>query len=169
MNRFGARQELWTLLKIGQHAPHRLRGLRDERGGAHAALIRLLGVRFAVVGGDHRPALQRLPFNRGVPAAHRLCIDTVADTAREIDLEVHKIIDEATVQVRELLLARRPVLEAVALRLIEKEVMDGAELRQLLERTLPVPRLVPASEALAATSPAVTTPNGDVREAAGPM
>jgi cell division protease FtsH len=89
-------------------------------------------------------------------------------TAREIDLEVHKIIDEATEQVRELLLERRAVLEAVAQRLIEKEVMDGAELRQLLEQTMPVPRLVPASEAVGVTTTA-PVPNGDVREAAGPV
>jgi cell division protease FtsH len=69
-------------------------------------------------------------------------------TAREIDLEVHKIIDDATAEVREILLARRAALEAIAQRLIEKEVMEGAELRQLLEQNSPGPRLLPASDAL---------------------
>ncbi len=55
-------------------------------------------------------------------------------TAREIDVEVHKIIDDATNEVREVLKARRPFLEAVARRLMEKEVMDGAELRQMMEQ-----------------------------------
>ena len=69
-------------------------------------------------------------------------------TAREIDLEVRKIIDEAAGSVRQILLARREALEAIAQRLMEKEVMDGRELRQLIEQNSPGPRLVPDSEAL---------------------
>ena len=69
-------------------------------------------------------------------------------TAREIDVEVRSIIDEATTAVRQLLLARRAALEAIAQRLMEKEVMDRAELMQLLEQHIPGPRLVPGSEAL---------------------
>ena len=69
-------------------------------------------------------------------------------TAREIDLEVRKIIDDATNEVRAILQARRQALEAVAQRLIEKEVIDAAELHQLLEQYLPGPKLVPGSEAL---------------------
>jgi cell division protease FtsH len=55
-------------------------------------------------------------------------------TAREIDLEVRKIIDEATAAVLDLLQTRREALEAIAERLIEKEVMDSRELRELLNR-----------------------------------
>jgi cell division protease FtsH len=69
-------------------------------------------------------------------------------TAREIDLEVRNIIQEATQAVREVLLSRRAVLEAIAQRLMEKEVMDRTELMQLLEQQIPGPRLVPGSEAL---------------------
>jgi cell division protease FtsH len=69
-------------------------------------------------------------------------------TAREIDLEVRKIIGDATQEVRGILLERRAALEAIALRLIEKEVMDGAELRQLLEQHVSGPRLLPGSKAL---------------------
>jgi cell division protease FtsH len=72
-------------------------------------------------------------------------------TAREIDVEVRRIIDEATVAVRELLRNRRPALEVIAQRLIEKEVMDRTELLHLLEQHIPGPRLVPGSEALNAT------------------
>ena len=50
--------------------------------------------------------------------------------------------------VRELLLARRDALEAIAQRLMEKEVMDRTELMLLLEQHIPGPRLVPGSEAL---------------------
>ncbi len=73
-------------------------------------------------------------------------------TAREIDEEVRKIIDDSTEAVRSILVERRPALEAIALRLIEKEVMDGAELRQCLEQYSPGPRLVPGSEALPGTT-----------------
>jgi cell division protease FtsH len=66
-------------------------------------------------------------------------------TAREIDMEVRRIIDQATAEVRSILQARRASLEAVAQRLIEKEVIDGAELRELLERHNPGPKLVPGT------------------------
>jgi cell division protease FtsH len=70
------------------------------------------------------------------------------ETAREIDLEVSKIIDGATGEVRSVLQGRRPALEAVAQRLFEKEVIDGDELRQLLEVHDPGPKLVPGSVAV---------------------
>ena len=66
-------------------------------------------------------------------------------TAREIDVEVRQIIDDATNEVRGILRSHRSALEAVAQRLIEKEVIDGAELRQTLEQFHPGPRLVPGS------------------------
>jgi cell division protease FtsH len=71
--------------------------------------------------------------------------DYSEQTAREIDLEVGKIIDDATHEVRSILQARWVALEAVAQRLIEKEVIDGAELRQLLTQYNPGPQLVPGS------------------------
>lgn len=70
------------------------------------------------------------------------------ETAREIDLEVMQIIHSATEEVRLILLSRRPLLEALAQRLIEKEVIDGPELRQILEQFDPGPKLVPASAAV---------------------
>jgi len=53
-------------------------------------------------------------------------------TAREIDLEVRQLIDAATGEVRELLTLRRVVLEAIARRLMETEVIDSRDLRDLL-------------------------------------
>jgi cell division protease FtsH len=85
-------------------------------------------------------------------------------TAREIDLEVRKIIDDATEEVRAILAARRDALEAVAQQLIEKEVMDGAELRQLLEQRMPGPKLVPGT--LAVDEPSSPT---DPEQSSGPM
>lgn len=70
------------------------------------------------------------------------------ETAREIDLEVRKIIDDAIHEVRAILCERRPALEALAQRLVEKEVIDGAELKILLEDHLPGPKLVPGSIAI---------------------
>ncbi len=69
-------------------------------------------------------------------------------TAHEIDAEVHKIIDDATEEVRAILQSRQTILEAIAQKLIDQEVIEGDELRQLLEQHRSGPRLVPASEAL---------------------
>jgi cell division protease FtsH len=71
-------------------------------------------------------------------------------TAREIDLEIAKIIQDATEEVRRILQARRSALEAVAERLIENEVMDQAELHQLLNECDPGPKLVPGTLAVPA-------------------
>jgi cell division protease FtsH len=71
------------------------------------------------------------------------------ETAREIDKEIHRILDQATEAVREVLLSRRSALEAIAQRLVEKEVLDGSELRDLLEQFAPAPRLVPGSVSIA--------------------
>jgi cell division protease FtsH len=67
-------------------------------------------------------------------------------------VEVRKIIDEATAEVRAILQGRRTALEAVARLLVEKEVIDGADLRALIDANDPGPRLVPGS--LPATDPA---------------
>ena len=69
-------------------------------------------------------------------------------TAREIDLEVRKIIEDATEEVRAILATRRDALEALAQRLMEKEVSDGAELRQLLEQHHAGLKLVPGTMAV---------------------
>jgi len=54
-------------------------------------------------------------------------------TAREIDEEIRRIVNEALQHVRDLLESRRPALEAIAARLMEKEVVDTEELRLLIE------------------------------------
>jgi cell division protease FtsH len=71
--------------------------------------------------------------------------DFSEQTAREIDMEVRSILHEATEEVRSILHSRRTALEAVAQRLIEKEVIDGGELRLLMEQYDPGPKLVPGS------------------------
>jgi cell division protease FtsH len=66
-------------------------------------------------------------------------------TAREIDQEVSRILNEATVEVTAILQTRRAGLEAVAQRLVDKEVIDGSELKQILEHHYPGPKLVPGT------------------------
>jgi cell division protease FtsH len=59
--------------------------------------------------------------------------DCSEETAREVEMEVRSIIDRSTVEVRGLLEHGRSALIAVAERLIEKEVIDGPELLELLK------------------------------------
>jgi cell division protease FtsH len=68
------------------------------------------------------------------------------ETAREIDEEVRRIIDRSIEQVRRILETRRDALEAVAKRLIESEVIDGSELRDLVEAATDSPQLVPGTD-----------------------
>ncbi len=90
-------------------------------------------------------------------------------TAREIDLEVRRILDESTEEVRTILKSRRNALEALAQRLIEKEVVDGVELRELLLAHDPGPKLVPASTAITHVSVEEDEPARDpgIRESTG--
>jgi len=62
-----------------------------------------------------------------------------AETNREIDLESRNIIDSCLEDVRKILTGSRETLEAVATRLMVKEVMDESELLQILkERGFPM-------------------------------
>jgi cell division protease FtsH len=55
------------------------------------------------------------------------------DTARLIDAEVKRIMTEAHVHARDILTSHRDDLETVTRRLLEQEVIEGAELRVLLD------------------------------------
>jgi cell division protease FtsH len=77
---------------------------------------------------------------------YRICSET---TAREIDLEVKRIIDEALEQTRRILLTRRAALEALTRRLMEIESIDAEELRQIIERNSPGPMVVPGTDVAA--------------------
>jgi cell division protease FtsH len=68
-------------------------------------------------------------------------------TAREIDEEVKRIIDEGMEKVRQILEARRTSLEALTKKLIEREVIDADELKQIMEETSIAPLIVPGTEA----------------------
>ena len=83
-------------------------------------------------------------------------------TAREIDQEVKRIIDEALEQTRRVLASRRPALEAITAELLEKEVIDAPKLGELIEQASPGPKIVPGTttERKPATPPA-TPPSAE--------
>jgi cell division protease FtsH len=84
-------------------------------------------------------------------------------TAREIDGEVRRIIDEAIDKVRQILSARRPALAGLAQRLIEREVIDADELRRIIEENSPTPQIVPGTASERKRMP----PAADALEVAG--
>ncbi len=67
-------------------------------------------------------------------------------TAREIDLEVKRLIDQCVLQTEAILTQRRAALEAITERLIEVESIDADELASLVENSLAGPRVVPGSD-----------------------
>ena len=77
----------------------------------------------------------------GMPIERGLYSD---DTARVIDDEVKQIITGAHNEARRILRDRREVLERVTRRLLEKEVMEGDELRELMA-ALPQPIPAPSN------------------------
>jgi cell division protease FtsH len=58
-------------------------------------------------------------------------------TAREIDMEIRRIVEEALAKTRNILEVHRQALEALAERLMQKEVLDTQELREVIEANLP--------------------------------
>jgi cell division protease FtsH len=61
-------------------------------------------------------------------------------TAQEIDQEVADLVARAHQRAREVLESQRPILEKVGRILLEREVLEGQELRQILNSvTLPEP------------------------------
>lgn len=66
-------------------------------------------------------------------------------TAREIDQEVQRIVNESLEKVRRILAARRTALEALAARLIEKEVIDAVELKEIIDANSTSPVIVPGT------------------------
>jgi cell division protease FtsH len=88
----------------------------------------------------------RSPFLAGSGADLPAARSHSEQTAREIDEEVRRIVDAAMAKVRRILETRRGALEAVTGRLIECEVMDGDELRAIVEASTATPQLVPGTE-----------------------
>jgi cell division protease FtsH len=66
-------------------------------------------------------------------------------TAREIDEEVKRIIDEGLRLTKHILESRRDALVAVSQCLIKQEVIDATELKQLIEASSSSPMIVPGT------------------------
>jgi cell division protease FtsH len=101
---------------------------------------------------------QRSPFLAGGGADLAPARSHSEQTAREIDEEVRRIIDTAMERVRRIMESRRTALEAIAQRLIECEVIDGEELRTIIEASLGAPQLVPGTDAERRTPPPLAAP-----------
>jgi cell division protease FtsH len=72
------------------------------------------------------------PFLPGVAAGSPQAYSEA--TARTIDAEVRAIVEQAHAQVRQILGEQKALLERLARRLLEQEVLEGDELRALLAR-----------------------------------
>ena len=68
------------------------------------------------------------------------------DTARLIDAEVKRIMTDAHTEARRLLTEKRDLLERVTRRLLDIEVMEGAELRAMLGMDEPAPHSAESTE-----------------------
>jgi cell division protease FtsH len=67
-------------------------------------------------------------------------------TAREIDEEVKRIIEEGLDRVRHILAKRRKSLEATARELMQQEVIDAEELARIIKENSPSPLIVPGTD-----------------------
>ena len=68
------------------------------------------------------------------------------DTARQIDSEVKRIIEQAIEAVRNTLVVRKQALVALTDRLIEVESVDSTELQEIIDENSPGPLLVPGTD-----------------------
>jgi cell division protease FtsH len=66
-------------------------------------------------------------------------------TAREIDEEIKRIIDQSIDKVRHILEVRREALNALTQRLIEVESIDAEELERIVDEHSPGPLVVPGT------------------------
>lgn len=87
----------------------------------------------------------RTPFLGG--SGDSLSRDHSEQTAREIDEEVKRIVDDMQQRAYQILLERRQALEDVTRRLIEIEVMDSDELARIIDEKHPGPRVKPGTHA----------------------
>lgn len=71
------------------------------------------------------------------------------ETAREIDREVKRIVDESLERVREILHARRAALVALAERLMDVESVEAIELKEIVDENSEGPSVVPGTHARA--------------------
>lgn len=125
---------------------------QDLSTGAQNDLQRATDIARSMVTEFGMSRLGRLSFRDDLPSHLGVYSDLTRPrwyseaTAEEIDREIRRIIDEALQRTRRILELRRPALEALAKRLMEKEVIDQEELRQIVETYSPGPFVVPGTE-----------------------
>jgi cell division protease FtsH len=79
-------------------------------------------------------------------------------TAREIDMEVRRIITEAFDKTREIIETRRDAVEALARKLMEVESVDAEELKKIIEENTHGPLVVPGTKAATSHTKTVISP-----------
>jgi cell division protease FtsH len=89
--------------------------------------------------------------------------DYSESTAKAIDAEVHRIVDDAYHRAKKILEENRDRLAAVAEALLEREVLNSEEVQLVLEgKTLPEPAPAPAAPDVESPDPAPQTVPGRV-------
>ena len=95
-------------------------------------------------------------------------------TAREIDQEVKRILDEGLQRTRHILESRRAALDAISNQLIKQEVIDATELKRLIEENSSSPMIVPGTDvdgkrrtSAAPSKPAMDIDSSDMERAEG--
>jgi cell division protease FtsH len=81
------------------------------------------------------------------------------EIARQIDEEVHRIVDEAYARARHVLTSNRQVLNDIASALIEYETLDGDKLRELLSRVTKLQASEAITNGNGVQSPVVVAPS----------
>ena len=124
----------------------------DISTGAQNDLERATAIARSMVMEYGMSRLGRINY-RGVPRPTFLSMPSADErtqgyserTAREIDEEVRRIIEESIEKVRHILETRRPALEALTQRLIEVESVNAEELQRLIDENSPSPLVVPGT------------------------
>ncbi len=126
---------------------------QDVSTGAQNDLERASEIARSMVMDYGMSRLGRVNFRQGSRQAYLTGTGEIArerthseQTAREIDEEVARITEEAIEKVRVILASRRKALEALAQRLIEKEVIDASELLEIIEQNSVSPQIVPGTD-----------------------
>jgi cell division protease FtsH len=136
---------------------------RDVSTGASNDLERATNIARAMVMQYGMSRLGRVNFREGNRSAFLATgggesygRDYSEQTAREIDQEVKRLIDESAGHAKAVLTERRAALEALAKRLMEVEVVDGDDLKSIVDATIDGPRVVPGT---VPTPPSIVTGN----------
>ena len=108
------------------------------------------------LGRVHYSETQRSPFlqNSQVSTEYTHSEQTI----REIDLEVRRLIDEASASVRDILVNRREALEQMSRELMEVEVMDAAHLKRILDDHRTSPQISPGTRSRASDGSTTAAP-----------